>query len=68
MFGDLVFSLVDTSSYMIIISKLSIVPTDVGQILVTRIQMYQPPRYYRIKRIFSGVYLCITWTNSLTNK
>jgi hypothetical protein len=24
--------------------------------------------YYRIKRIFSGVYLCITWTNSLTNK
>ena len=24
--------------------------------------------YYRIKRIFSGVYLCITWTNSLINK
>ena len=24
--------------------------------------------FYRIKRIFSGVYLCITWTNSLTNK
>ena len=24
--------------------------------------------HYRIKHIFSGVYLCITWTNSLTSK
>ena len=24
--------------------------------------------FYRIKHIFSGVYLCITGTNSLTNK
>ena len=31
-------------------------------------KMYRDCVYYRIKRIFAGVYLCITWTNSLTNK
>ena len=33
-----------------------------------RMYIFFSNTYCRIKRIFSGLYLCITWTNSLTNK